>query len=271
MATRVLVDTSDVNNDGTVVDGDSIFFASGTVSATTNTDHSALGVNGLSYIRSMREWKGDIGTSANPLKAEVSAAADSIADFNSGGGRIWFHADGNADHCDKTRMRGIGELNLVGGGTHDVVECSSGVTNIANAVTATTLRVAASAFVHATNTGTAPDITTLEVGGGVLYCYRRIATSATIWGGTCRFEDEDATMGAFTLLNVEGGNFQLVRSGTITTLNWRAGLVDVTALYEALTITTLNVWAHMSKDWIERLINHPLVTVGTVNYIITSE
>lgn len=250
MADRIIRETSDLDSDGSVTAGDSIYFDRGEIAVTNNQDSSD--VNDLVNIRAAFSWRGNIGTQASPFKAGVSG----YFEYNAGGGTCWYEAkDLSATNtCALLRVNGSTEctLNATGTGTLTVAENWSGRLNVGGGVPVPTLRVGEIGQCYL-DRGAQTSATTIEVGGGRLES-RRGATTWNQFGNSTVLLDAVAT--ASTTYNLYGGSLMLMNSGAITTINWYGGEI-VPELSRPIAITTINVWGDRLN--IARVRQHPLV------------
>lgn len=266
MADRLLESTNNWDQSGTHAAGDSVYCTSGGTAITTSLDKSALGAGGYAEVNIAFPWTADIGTTSTPLRAEISSGADARLLYRAGGGRLYYRPNGNSDVCDLCRNVGPGSrhLFLVDGGTVTVAELSAARTTIEGAVTVPTIRVSNSAQVFILD-DSSTDPTTLDVGGGNVTTERG-ATTVDQRAGTLTW---DAAANTVTTINMDGGTQVLRETGTITTLNWKAGSFDVSQLARKVTITTANVWkTSVNQQALHHFLNHPLLTVTTLNWIM---
>ena len=262
MATVTVENSNDVGSPG---DGGSVFFIEGATPVTVNVDQSAVGADGLNVVSLAHPWVANVGTSGAPFKAEISDPAGSNPGlYNAaGGGTFFYEINGTANFCDLVRSYGPGTRRTVlqTTGTATVVECASGIIIVEEPVTAITVRIGGNGLVEMPDAAST-DPTLVEIGGGSWVTERGAAT-VDQWGGTA---DVNAGTNTFGTYNLDGGVARWRQSGTITTLNWRSGIFDISKLGRELTITTLNVWANVNQNALHDLLRSHIATVTNVNY-----
>ena len=266
MADNFVDNAADIDPGSGHAAGDNLYFQSGATAATTNLNKSGLAAGGHAQVAVAFGWTADIGTAASPLRAEISSGASARLLYSAGGGRMYYRPNGNTDLCDLLRNVGPGSrhLYLVTGGTVTVAELSAAKTTINGAVTATTIRVSNTANVFILD-DSSTDPTTLDIGGGTVTTERG-ATTVEQRAGQANWDAGTNTIGTY---NLDGGTCLLEESGTITTLNWKAGAFDVSQLQRPLTITTANIWkTSVDNGSLVTILNHPLVTITTTNWIM---
>jgi hypothetical protein len=262
MATRIISNTATLGASGHTA-ADDVFLQDGNTPLTTDIDASGLAAGGYDEFVVAFGWKANIGTFSNPLQAEVSTRFV----YGAGAGQCWYYPNGDSDVCALLRVIGPGRprMTLLTGGTITVLECSSGITDVTEPVAATTIRVDKSAIINILD-NSSTDPTLLDASGGTVNTARGATTITQRGSANVNVNAETNAIGTW---NVDGGRAVLIESGTITTLNWKAGSFDVRQLNRPVTITTANIWTTaIDPATLNALLTHPLVTIGTPNYIM---
>lgn len=242
MATQTLTDNADFApspysvGDTAVVTGKS---TGNVTSIGTNVDQSALGAGGLAYIYVTDRFWADIGTNAVPLKVEIGT----MFEYRARSGNLYYVPNGTANTCAKFRALGgpSSKVNINGTGTLTVYEMLSGTATLAVGIAATTIRLAGGSTTLDGAAGTSP--TTVDVGGSAVFrTLRGIAG-----GGNLNLFDRghvimDGGTDTVPTVTMTGGSADWVSSGTITTMNMKAGDAMKFKIGQAITITTLNIW-----------------------------
>ena len=198
----------------------------------TSVDQS--GVAAISYLSVSRNFSGNIGTAASPLKFEASTEFRNDA----AGGTIYWESKSSDVDPDVTALythTGPSTGNLVGG-TVTQVQQAAGYVNVGQSTIITTVRQCGGNSFYDYN---ATAITNLYMMGGTCYCKRQI-TNFYIYGGNLIYDVIATVTSGFV---GPDGSFDH-RGGDITTLEV-GGAYTVQSLRRAATIggTSFTVWA----------------------------
>ena len=260
--------TTYIQNTSTIVDsdavGDDIFFVRGDTPVTGATlNKSGIGATGLGKVFLAHPWGANIGTSGTPFEAEISADTDSILDNQAGGGTLFYSINGTADECDLVRSHGPGNrrTELQTTGVVAALEVTSGVVNVNTPVAATTVRIGGSGTVLMPDAAST-DPTLVEIGGGTWKTERGAATVVQFGG----LADVDAGTNAITTWNLYGGVAMIRQMGTLATLNWYGGVLDLSKLGRDMIFTTVNVWGYVYPAALRDLERRIMITSSTINY-----
>lgn len=257
MTTFLVQDSANLVPGSSHAAGDTVIIQNSGVNITTNTDQSGLAAGGYALFKVMPTYHGIIGNAGAPLKAEISSGSVGRLDFFAAAAQMYYQPSGDSDVCDLLRVGG-GIMHLVTGGTITLAELWAGTTNVGEAVAVTTLEAFGTAVVNMPDSGST-DPTTVVLYGNARWNTERGATTATIRSQATAVVD--AGTNTFTTINVEGGRWDHIDSGTITNLNWREGAFWVDKLERELTITNTTInKKQVDQAALLALLNHPLIT-----------
>lgn len=235
--------------------GDTFYILDGGSVISGNLDYS--GVNTCVTCEVAKGFTGDIGTSANSFLTAFSTRLV----YAAGGGNMYF--DSNALDTETTALIqciGNGHFHFVGGSTGIATrfEAIGGMVTVSNGPTLTTARFGGNVSANLLDTGSGTTIVTLDVVGGSVYSQRPHTTINALRGALVLDADSANGVNAHGTVNAYGAAVTVNDSGTITTLNWYAGMVDAAKLTRPLTITNSTV--NMSLAGAATLLNNPMIT-----------
>lgn len=245
----------------TVVENDNIYFTGGSQTVSGNIDFS--GINAIGIVEVSGAFKGQIGSSVSPMKAEaevrfIYAASQGDCYFQSS----TFEAVNTA----MVQILGGGHFHL-SGGTVTRFEMRSGIASIGTSAITPTVRVSGGTCHIFDDTSTRPtELTTMGQGAPTVYMYRGV--NGTLSHGSGTMIVESGTSNNFTTITVWNSNFKVRSIGDITTMNLYGAIPDLSELKQPITSTgTLNI--NMALPGATQFLNNPLVSFNTVNKLIT--
>lgn len=251
-----------------VVDENGVSFMDGSQTITGGVNLSGL-TTGLAYVLFGPNFYGNIPASS-PLRADVDftdgGANAPVFEYGASGGSVAFYAGGGSSACTRTKHIGMGELTLMGGGTHTSVEQSSGRLNITADVIATSYRASGGESLIRYNSTA---ITNGLFSGGNKSIIMRAITNIDMAGGYLLVQPDDAgtNVPTCTTARVYNGVFDW-RGGNITSLYafGKDAVIDMSNITQNVTVGTLYLDAAARNNprnkWKGRRFN---VTYSAVN------
>lgn len=253
MATQTII-TGDTSFDSPNA-GDSFYITSGGQALVGNSD--ASGVNTMVLAEIQPGFSGTIGTATDPWKAAFS----SYLLYNAQAGML--HYESNSLDTETTALvavTGGGNLFVYGAGILTRFEVSSGRATVANASTVTTGRVNGG-MVKLLDTGSAPTVVLLQVGGGETTSQRAHTTIDGFGGDLTLAADSAGAVNAQGTINWYAGTLRLQDTGTITKLNWYGGTIDASQLSRPTTVTAIDI--NMRAPGAQAFLDNSLFTFST--------
>lgn len=164
-----------------------------------------------------------VGTNNTPLIWTPDATYTTEPNFlwRCDGGVLYMEVVTNA--CVLSVFAGRGRCNLQDGEFQRIVVAGPTV-NVAGACDISTEAVVLSGSLNLE--ASADTLPTLRMGGGSVWCRRRIETAAHLNAGTLRLYN--TTGSALATLNINGGLF-IPELGDVSTINRNGGLIDIAA------------------------------------------
>ncbi len=159
---------------GAVSNGDAVFLLGGSASVTSGLDLS--GIASITLLSVGDDFNGQIGTAANPLKANIATKIN----YGASGGDLYFQSQGSGSSTSTLLyVFGGGHFHFLTGGTLTRADVANGKMTISSACTATNLRISGGS-VHLFGTaGMAP--TLLKNIGGYCLTERGADHAGTRW------------------------------------------------------------------------------------------
>lgn len=229
---------------GSVAAGDFVVFGEGNQQAITSglTTWNALsaggGNDGLARIDIKRPFTGNIGGNGGSLEADVAYGSDAQVVYDAGGGSFFYKPVGTANTCDRFRNIGFGRATITGGTTTNY-EGNGGAYGMFNGSAVCTNAWVFGGTLDALNNGTA--FTLLHVEDATANIQRDMTTLSGAGNAvvTVSRDDSSSTKPVATTINWYGGTLYW-RGGAITTLNLFGGMIDLSQVQSAITITNVN-------------------------------
>lgn len=230
---------------GSVAAGDNVVFGEGNQQAITSglTTWNALsagaGNDGLARIDIKRPFTGNIGGTGGSLEADVAYGADAQVIYDAGGGSFFYKPVGTANTCDRFRNIGFGRFTGTGG-TFTAYEGNGGSYGMFNGsalcVTARVFGGTIEALYFSSN-----GFTTLHVQDATANIQRDMTTLNMAGNAvvTVSRDDSSSVKPVATTINIFGGTLYW-RGGAITTINLLGGMIDLSQVQSAITITNVN-------------------------------